>query len=230
LRAVVSPGSAPRHCGRLSWRGLAAFDHAGLAAGTTVETIGPGCRVGLFPAGPGLVYWFVQLTRRPDLTRITAPRAWLAERLATWPEPIPDVLAATADEAVIETPITELLPQPRWHVGNLLLIGDAAHGMTPDLGRGACTAIEDAVAFAAALGRLGSFSRAAASFSRSRRWRSWLLQHASRLAGTVRQLQSPMLCALRNAVWRWSPPLVALRLITPVIAGLASGSRVRSLR
>jgi 2-polyprenyl-6-methoxyphenol hydroxylase-like FAD-dependent oxidoreductase len=42
---------------------------------------------------------------------------------------------------------------PSWHYGKCVLIGDAAHGMTPALGQGANTAMMTAYALAAAIGR-----------------------------------------------------------------------------
>jgi 2-polyprenyl-6-methoxyphenol hydroxylase-like FAD-dependent oxidoreductase len=39
-------------------------------------------------------------------------------------------------------------PLPAYHRGPVALLGDAAHAMTPNLGQGACQAIEDAVVLA----------------------------------------------------------------------------------
>src|SRR6516164_1419061 len=38
-----------------------------------------------------------------------------------------------------------LAPLPSFHSGRVALLGDAAHPMTPNLGQGACQALEDAV-------------------------------------------------------------------------------------
>src|SRR5262249_53478944 len=45
--------------------------------------------------------------------------------------------------------IYDLDPLPRWGEGSAVLLGDAAHPMTPNLGQGACQAIADAVVLAA---------------------------------------------------------------------------------
>jgi 2-polyprenyl-6-methoxyphenol hydroxylase-like FAD-dependent oxidoreductase len=48
---------------------------------------------------------------------------------------------------------------PRWHVPGLLLVGDAAHPMSPAFGVGITYAIQDAVATARAVVRAGGPAR-----------------------------------------------------------------------
>ncbi|HZN40876.1 MAG TPA: hypothetical protein VFD82_18870 [Planctomycetota bacterium] len=181
--------------------------------------MGRGCRVGLFPVGAGLVYWFVQNNQRGRGAKLPSPGAALAARLADWPDPIARVLAATPDAAIVETPIDEMLPGPPWQAGNALLLGDAAHGMAPDLGRGACTAIVNLLELDRQLARQPSFAEAAAAFTRAQRWRTRVMQHASRIAGEVRQIENGLLYRMRNAMWRYLPPLWLLRsVVAPILA------------
>jgi 2-polyprenyl-6-methoxyphenol hydroxylase-like FAD-dependent oxidoreductase len=48
-------------------------------------------------------------------------------------------------------PITSLILPPPWHRGRVLLIGDAAHTITPHMAAGAGIAIEDAIVLAEVL-------------------------------------------------------------------------------
>ena len=67
-------------------------------------------------------------------------------RFAGWRDPIPTILAAADPDDVLRNPIYDLHPPLRSFVlGPVALLGDAAHAMTPNLGRGACEAIRDAV-------------------------------------------------------------------------------------
>lgn len=60
-------------------------------------------------------------------------------------EEIESLLTATN---VAYTPLdTVMVPYP-WHRGRVIIMGDAAHSMTPYLGSGAAMAIEDGVVFA----------------------------------------------------------------------------------
>jgi len=47
----------------------------------------------------------------------------------------------------------EWLPEMAWPVGRVVLIGDAAHAMSPMMGQGRCMAIEDALVLADELRR-----------------------------------------------------------------------------
>jgi hypothetical protein len=53
--------------------------------------------------------------------------------------------AITRPQDVLRHDVAELAePLPSFHRGRAALLGDAAHPMTPNLGQGACQALEDA--------------------------------------------------------------------------------------
>jgi 2-polyprenyl-6-methoxyphenol hydroxylase-like FAD-dependent oxidoreductase len=85
----------------------------------------------------------------------------------------------------------------------VLLLGDAAHSMTPNQGQGAAMAIEDAFALTTALapGAEGALER----YRELRHARVRRMQLDSRRLGELAHWQHPVGCALRNALLRALP-------------------------
>jgi len=87
------------------------------------------------------------------------------------------VLLDTPVQSVLDTswvsrPIAlyELAPKGTWHRGHTVVIGDAAHALSPAAGRGATSAIEDAILLATHLReRVGRVPEALESFTARRR-------------------------------------------------------------
>jgi len=81
--------------------------------------------------------------------------AWAREAYRGFPEPVRATLAAATPEQTVVNTILESR-RPRSLVrGRYLLVGDAAHAMSPNLGRGACEAMVDAVVLGEALNEHG---------------------------------------------------------------------------
>jgi 2-polyprenyl-6-methoxyphenol hydroxylase-like FAD-dependent oxidoreductase len=74
-----------------------------------------------------------------------ALRDRMVERYAGWSAPVQDFIAAT--EGWLRTPIHDVPSLPTWRRGRMLLLGDAAHAMSPAGGQGASLALEDAMSF-----------------------------------------------------------------------------------
>jgi 2-polyprenyl-6-methoxyphenol hydroxylase-like FAD-dependent oxidoreductase len=98
------------------------------------------------------------------------------------------------------------------------LLGDAAHPMTPDLGQGACQAIEDAVVLAGCLRKKGDDVESALRLYEARRsGRAAQIVRRSRRLGRIAQLENSLLCRLRNAALKTIPWRMQLRRMEPVV-------------
>lgn len=143
-----------RDSGYTAWRGLVAVSppiRDLLTAGAVSETWGRGTRFGIVPIDGGRVYWFAVAPVRPFRDTVRA-RQFLLETFRGWHDPIETLLDQSPADTILESRIVDRLPIARWHSNRLLLIGDAAHPMTPNLGQGGCQAIEDAVVLGHLLG------------------------------------------------------------------------------
>jgi 2-polyprenyl-6-methoxyphenol hydroxylase-like FAD-dependent oxidoreductase len=119
--------------------------------GFTLFRTANGETVGCLPLSNELCYYFYleSSVERPRLSEQDLPDA-LAERLSAFE--VPELEAAVAaihdGHHISFRPFDVLLmPQP-WHRGRVVLLGDAAHSLTPQLTSGGGMAVEDAVVLA----------------------------------------------------------------------------------
>jgi len=142
-RAALFPGHPGlRYAGFTTWRLLTGQAPRPLPM---AETWGRGTVFGVMPLSDGRVYCYAAASAAQG-ARCGDELAELVRLFGTWHEPIPGLLASVAPSAVLRHDVAELAtPLPSFHHGRVALLGDAAHPMTPNLGQGACQALEDAV-------------------------------------------------------------------------------------
>ena len=62
--------------------------------------------------------------------------------------PVPEIIEGTSEDAILQDDIVDRPPLRWWGRSGVTLLGDAVHACTPNLGQGACQALEDAVVLA----------------------------------------------------------------------------------
>ncbi|WP_165249572.1 FAD-dependent monooxygenase [Paludisphaera soli] len=202
VRAALFGAEPPRYGGYTAWRAVVEFDPSRLVPG---ETWGRGRRFGQWGMTGGRAYWYATQTvpeggGDPPRGR----KRGLLDLFDGWHEPIADLIRATDESAILRNDVYDRPPLRRWSDGRVALLGDAAHPMTPDMGQGACQAIEDAVALADALAQVGPAEVPAAlrSYESRRIPRASRIVRASHQAGTIAQWSNPLACKLREALLR----------------------------
>ena len=203
-RSVWPSAPGPRYAGYTSWRMVT----GPMTVRDGAETWGRGERFGYAPLPDGRVYCFAAVSAPEGAT--DGGRAGLLRRFAGWHDPIPALLDAVAEEAVFHDDLYELPRLGAYVSGKVVLVGDAAHAMTPNLGQGACQAIEDAVVLAATTDRLETYDRV-------RRRRTRMIARRSRRIGAVAQWSTPVAATLRDTAVRLLPGASFLRSLAPVL-------------
>ncbi|WP_152348086.1 FAD-dependent oxidoreductase [Brevibacterium sp. CFH 10365] len=149
---------APRYSGYSAWRGITSVpvDLSGEAG----ESVGHGRRFGIAPLADGRVYWF-GVANMPQRAVFADEKSTVEQMFTGWHCPIADLIAATPAEEVRRTAISDLSRRlARFHRGRVVLLGDAAHAMTPNLGQGGGQALEDAATLTVLLAPLLAGRRA----------------------------------------------------------------------
>jgi 2-polyprenyl-6-methoxyphenol hydroxylase-like FAD-dependent oxidoreductase len=207
------PGA--RYAGFTAWRGVTAGPFPLDAA---AETWGRGAEFGATILTDSRVYWFAT-ANLPEGALAGDGRAEVLRRFGHWHDPVRRIVEATEPDAVLRHDIYELArPLPPFASGRVALLGDAAHAMTPNLGQGACLAMEDAVELAALVARADDVPAALREYDARRRPRTQRLAAASARAARVVQSESRRAVVLRNAAARITPPRLAARLSARSIA------------
>lgn len=168
--------------------------------------IGPGRMAVRYPLRGGSLLNLVFFARQEGWTddgwSIPAAADELSVLFDDWCEDVRALIRAAAPDTLFKWAINAHHPLPGWSLGDrVVLVGDAAHAMTPFLGQGAAAGIEDAVILARALDLACAPGEALAHYEVARIERTRFIQaesnaNADRLQGPEAELYG--LGKLRN--------------------------------
>ncbi|WP_296746251.1 NAD(P)/FAD-dependent oxidoreductase [Mesorhizobium sp.] len=158
---------------------------------------------GYIKAEGGLVFWFDSFPldeetalARPDPERLAST---VRDLHAGDPEDVRKIVGAV-DEIPRGYPVFDMGHLPRWHDSSTVLLGDAAHAVSPHAGQGASMAIEDAVVLAACLDAAPLPQQAFAAFQSLRQERVEHIVRTSRRVGRQKQVSGPVGLFLRDLI------------------------------
>lgn len=197
VRATLHGLQAPTYAGYTAWRAVVDFDVSRLQPG---ESWGAGARFGQIPMQGNRVYWFAAQNVAEGSSSPQGEKQALLAHFGDWHAPIRALIEATPEAAILRNDIYDRPPLQSWGRGRITLLGDAAHPMTPNLGQGACQALEDAVILAQKLRTTPDIEAALRAYEAARIPRTSMIVQQSRRVGWVGQWQQPLAVALRNAL------------------------------
>jgi 2-polyprenyl-6-methoxyphenol hydroxylase-like FAD-dependent oxidoreductase len=209
VRASLLGPEEPRYAGYTCWRGVCPRP-ASLAAGYAGEWWGRGRRFGITTLPGDRVYWWATKNEPPG-GRAGDERGYVARAFRGWAEPVPELLATTPTGKVLRNDIVDRPPAVGWASGRAVLIGDAAHPTTPNLGQGGCMAIEDAAVLARQLRGKGDLADNLSAFVAERYPRTSAITRASWRFGRIGQWGGRLSCWLRDELFGLLLPTVGPR-------------------
>ncbi|KAL9691714.1 hypothetical protein QQ045_012140 [Rhodiola kirilowii] len=205
----------PNYVGHCAFRGLAYYPKGQPLQSRVNYIYGRGIRAGYVPVSPTKVYWFICFNDPSPGPRMTDPsllKKQAQELVKGWPSELLTLIDQTPDDTISKTPLVDRLLwpiiSPPASTDKVVLVGDAWHPMTPNLGQGACCALEDAVVLAKKLAHAlqsnpssdSSIEDALKSYGKERWPRVFPLSLRSNLVGSLLQWENPIVCSVRNNV------------------------------
>jgi FAD-dependent urate hydroxylase len=141
------------YSGYTNFNGLVAADPAIGPADRWTTYVADGKRAAVMPVADGRFYFWFDVPQPAGLPyERTDGKAPLEEAFADWAPGVKTLLAAIDPERSLNrVEIWDIDPFHTWTRGRVALLGDAAHNTAPDIGQGACLALEDSFALAISL-------------------------------------------------------------------------------
>ena len=205
LREYIFNRAYVKYAGYACWR-FVAEDCEEVATSAIKEMWGRGKRFGIVPLSNNRIHCFASVNAVEASTKYRSISIEGFKQLfRDFKGCVPQLLNKLYDEKQLH--YTELgdVNLDSWINGRVVLIGDAAHGMTPNMAQGASMALEDAKILAQHLSDTTSVEEALLDFFVARRRRVNTIQKRSKRLGKIGQLESRLFCGLRNFGWRHIP-------------------------
>ncbi|XP_077231195.1 monooxygenase 2-like isoform X2 [Tasmannia lanceolata] len=211
----------PAFSERWAARGLTEFPDGHGFRPEVLQYFGDGFRSGFLPCDEKTIYWFFTFSPSPENKGMEESASQMTEymlsKLGNVPQEVASVIAKSKWDTVIASPLRFRWP---WHLlwgdickGNVSVAGDALHPMTPDLGQGACSALEDGVVLARCLGEVllekpiggakeeeeyERIKKGMDKYARERRWRGIELITTAYVLGWIQQSDGKVINYLRD--------------------------------
>ncbi|TYI88235.1 hypothetical protein E1A91_D04G193700v1 [Gossypium mustelinum] len=210
----------PAFAGRSAVRGNAHFKSGHGFEPKFKQLVGKVGRLGFLPCDDENVFWFftwIPATKEEGMEEDPIKlKQFVANELKGASDEMKSIIENTSLECIISSPLRyrkplELLLWGNISKGNVCVAGDALHPMTPDLGQGACSAMEDGVILARCLGEAllkpgvedddeeyKRIEMGLKKYGRERRWRSFDLVTTAFMVGFVLRNDGKMIRYLRD--------------------------------
>lgn len=182
------------------WRGVCEFDNSSKYDQEAYEAWGKGKRFGFVKISNTKLYWYAVVNS--SLMKQTIA---IDELFQDFHPEMLRMISDTPKDKIIFSDLTDLQPMTQWQKGNACLIGDAAHATTPNMGQGACQAVEDAYVLGKLIGQGRSVEDVFAQYEKFRMAKAHFIVDTSWKMGKVAHYQNPVAVWCRNTLVKAVP-------------------------
>lgn len=149
---VLGEQVSRRYAGYVNWNGLVEISEKLTPADQWTTFVGQGKRVSLMPVADGKFYFFFDVPLQVGLENNRAEyKTLLKQYFEGWCAPVQHLIDALDEQKTNRVEIHDIEPFAQFYKGRVVIVGDAAHSTTPDIGQGGCQAMEDAIYLARSL-------------------------------------------------------------------------------
>ena len=141
-----------RYAGYVNWNGLVEISEDLAPAQQWTTFVGEGKRASLMPVAEQRFYFFFDVPLPAGLENQRSEyKPLLKQYFSGWCPQVQRLIDSIDEQKTNRVEIHDIEPFTQFYKGRVVILGDAAHSTTPDIGQGGCQAMEDAVYLARAL-------------------------------------------------------------------------------
>jgi 2-polyprenyl-6-methoxyphenol hydroxylase-like FAD-dependent oxidoreductase len=204
IRKSIFKKSNIRKAKQICWRGIAKIELDEKYQTELNESWGKAKRFGFVAISKNQYYWYA-LANYKENYQEEFKNINLEEFYSKFHPTIRKILKSTPKENQITNEIFDLKPISNWYKKNICLLGDSAHATTPNLGQGACQAIESSLVIANCLAKHKSPEIAFKAFQELRISNAHKVVKKSWMIGKIAHLSNPVLIGIRNKMFQLAP-------------------------
>ncbi len=207
VRKSIFDNTELRIAKQACWRGIVKIDIPKKYQTELNELWGKGKRFGFVHINENEVYWYALANYKTDYEKEFS-NINLEELFSNFSPLIKKIISKTENNDIIFNEMIDLKPISSWYYKNVCLIGDASHATTPNMGQGACQAIESAYVIAACLSTEKNIQTAFYKLEKIRKKDAKKIVKTSWTVGKMAHLENRFGIFLRNNIMRLMPKIL----------------------
>lgn len=201
VRNQLFDPSQIRDTNQICWRGVSKVSLSKDYSNKAVEAWGKGKRFGFVQVNDQDIYWYAVVNE----SLINQHDDNLHDLFADFNNDVLNIIENTSDDTVIKNRIIDLKPIHNWFNKKVCLLGDSAHATTPNLGQGACQAIEDAYLLTEIYKEDKPIEAVFKEYQKLRIKKTHLIVNSSWRIGKIAHIENSFLIFSRNLLMRCVP-------------------------